>query len=116
MSDSISLSCANEKGASFSTKFNGTQIGLYGLSKSDGGYARVILTNAKGKVIISSLIDMYSKYPIASLKFLSPVLPKDNYKLTVSVTGERGNWSDKRRSNYGSTGYFISLDKIIINH
>ena len=74
--------------------------------RPDGGYARVLLQNSKGKTVLSALVDLYSKYPVAQLKFLGPVLPKDRYTLTVTVTGERGNWSDKRKNNYGSTGYF----------
>ena len=58
---------------------------------------------------------MYCKYPTQSLKFLTPILKKDNYSLTVTVIGEQGNWSDKRKNVYGSTGKFVSLDKIIVN-
>ncbi|MEO6733564.1 MAG: family 43 glycosylhydrolase [Ferruginibacter sp.] len=114
-SDSLSISSSDEKDASFSVKFKGKQIGLYGLSRTNGGYTRIILRNSKGKIVISSLVDMYSKYPVAALKFVSPVLPKNNYSLTVSVTGEHSNWSDKRKNFYGSTGNFISVDKIVIN-
>jgi hypothetical protein len=28
--------------------------------------------------------------------------------------GEHAKWSDKRVANYGSTGDFISLDKVIL--
>lgn len=110
--DTLSVRSADTKEASFSVKFTGTRIGFSGLARPDGGYAQVILTNGKGKRLISSVVDMYCKYPASTLKFLSPLLPKDDYTLSVSVTGERGNWSDKRRSDYGSTGYFVSLDKI----
>lgn len=113
--DTASVMSADEKEASFTVNFTGTQIGFYGLSRPNGGYARVALKNSKGKTILSSVIDTYCLYPVFGLKFLSPVLAKDNYRLTVTVMRERGNWSDKRRANYGSTGYFISLDKIVIN-
>jgi hypothetical protein len=66
-------------------------------------------------MVLSSLVDMYTKYPLVSLQFLSPFVPKGNYTLTVSVTGEHGNWSDKRKNVYGSTGNLVSLDKIFIN-
>lgn len=114
-SDSTSVSSSDEKGASLSVKFRGTQIGLYGLSGPTGGYARINLKNTKGKMVLSSLVDMYTKYPLVSLQFLSPFVPKGNYTLTVSVTGEHGNWSDKRKNVYGSTGNLVSLDKIFIN-
>lgn len=112
--DTSSVMSTGEKNASFSVKFKGTQVAFYGLSRPDGGYASVILKNSKGKTVLSTIIDFYCKYPLSSLKFLTPVLPKDNYTFIVSVMGERGNWSDKRRSDYGSTGYVVSLDKVLI--
>jgi hypothetical protein len=113
--DTLSTISADEKGASFSVKFNGTQVGCYGLTRPNGGYAAVLLQDSRGQTVLSSIVDMYSKYPVQALVFLSPVYPKDNYTLTVTVMGEKGNWSDKRKSLYGSTGYFISLDKVIVN-
>ena len=113
--DTLSVMSSNEKAASFSIKFKGTQIGFYGLAHSNGGYAQVVLQNNNGKTILSSIVDMYCKYPIQTLQFLSPALKKDNYTLIVTVMGEHGNWSDKRKNIYGSTGNFVSLDKIVIN-
>ena len=113
--DTLSLKSSNTKGASVSVKFTGTQVGFYGLARPDGGYAGITLRNRKGRAVLSSIVDMYCKYPTATLKFVSPVLPKDNYTLTVSVMAERGNWSDKRKSNYGSTGNFVSVDKFVVN-
>lgn len=105
---------SDEKDASFTVKFNGEQIALYSLVGSENGYAKVVLTNEKGKVIVSTLVDMYSKFSTLTQVFRSPLLKKGNYNLTVSVTGERPNWSDKRKSNYGSTGYYISISQIKI--
>jgi len=112
--DSLSLSSSDIKNDRFSLKFYGTQLALYGLSRPDGGYTQVDLKDNKGKVILSALVDMYCKYPISSLKYITPVLPKGNYTLTVMVTGEHCNWSDKRKNQYGSTGNVVSLDKISI--
>jgi hypothetical protein len=42
-------------------------------------------------------------------------MPKDSYTLTVTVSGEHGNWSDRRTRNYGSTGDFMALDKVVVN-
>ena len=114
-SDTLTISRSDIKDASFSVKFRGRQIGFYGLAGPDGGYVRVALRNSKGKTILSSIIDMYCKYPVATLKFLSPVLTKDNYTLTVSVMAERSNWSDKSKTVYGSTGNFVSFDKLAIS-
>lgn len=105
---------SQEKGASFSVSFTGTQIGWYGQASPKGGYAKLILRNKKQKIVLSSIVDMYCNYAESSLKFLSPLLSKDDYTLTVSVLGERPNWSDKRKANYGSTGYEVSLGKIVL--
>jgi len=113
--DTLSLRSSDTKGASFSIHFQGTQVGFYGMARPEGGYALVRLQNSKEKTVLSSIVDMYCKYPISALKFLSPCLPKDHYTLTVTVMGEKGNWSDKRKNLYGSAGYVISLDKIVIN-
>ena len=113
--DTLSVKSSDEKNASITLKFTGTQIGFYGIARPDGGYARVILRDSKGKIVISLIIDMYCMYEVRTLKFLSPVVAKDNYTITVSVIGERPNWSDKRKSDYGSTGYFVSLDRIVLN-
>lgn len=114
-SDTLAAMGSDEKGASFTVTFTGTQIGFYGLARPDGGYARVVLRSGRGEMVLSSVVDMYCNYRVSTLKFLSPVLPKAAYSLTVSVTGEKGNWSDKRRSEYGSTGYFVSVAKIVVS-
>jgi len=111
--DSSSASRSNEKNASFSVNFKGSQIGFYGLAGPEGGYARIVLLNSSGETVLTSIVDMYCKYPVSTLKFLSPVLPKGRYTLTVTVLGEHGTWSDKRKSNYGSTDNFVALDKIV---
>jgi hypothetical protein len=113
--DTLGVMSSDEKDDFFSVNFTGRQIGFYGPDRPNGGYARVTLRNSKGKIVLSSIIDTYCKYPVSTLRFLSPVLPKDNYNLSVSVMGERPTWSDKRKSDYGSTGNFVSLDKIVIS-
>lgn len=110
----VSESRCDEKDASFTIKFTGEQITLYSVAGSENGYAKVVLADEKGKVIVSALVDMYSKFSTATQVFRSPMLKKGDYNLTVSVTGERPNWSDKRKSNYGSTGYYISINQIKI--
>jgi len=113
--DSGSESKSVEKDASFSIQFTGQQIALYSYVGTENGYAKIVLYDKNGKVILTTLIDMYSKSILSTPVFRSPLLKKDDYNLTVHVTGERPNWSDKRKSIYGSTGNFVSLDKIIIN-
>jgi hypothetical protein len=113
--DTVTVNSCDAKNAYFKVKFKGPQIGFYALASPDGGYASVLLQNSKGKTVLSSIVDTYCKYPVATLKFLSPVLVKDNYILTVTVLGEHSSWSDKKRSDYGSTGNFIYLDKVVVN-
>lgn len=60
-----------------------------------------------------SIVDMYSKYP-KQLKFLSPVMAKDNYTITVSVLGEHWYWKNKRGDLSGSKGVVVSFDKIVV--
>ncbi|HEY1193498.1 family 43 glycosylhydrolase [Flavobacterium sp.] len=112
--NSLSESKSEDKNASFSIKFKGLQIGFSGFVSTENGYARVVITDEKGKTITSSIVDMYSKNPIETMVYKSPLLKKDNYILTVYGTGERPNWSDKRKSIYGSTGNYISITKIVI--
>lgn len=105
---------SNIKGDSFSVKFTGTQIGFYGISNPVGGYADVVVTNSKGKTVASAIVDAYSKYEVKSLLFLTPVLKKGSYTLTVTVRGHHSKWSDKRKSNYGSTDDYVSLQSIVV--
>jgi len=105
---------SNMKGDSFSFSVSGTQVGIYGLARPDGGYARVTIRNKKGKIVLTSAIDMYSKYPTVLLKFLSPVYKKDTYTVTVTVLGERWWWKEKSGRLSGSKGDVVSVDKIVI--
>jgi hypothetical protein len=114
LGDTSLLSTSDSKDASFSVFFKGRQIGFYSLAKRDNGYARVVVHNKKGETVLNSIVDMYSLHPVRTLKFLTPALPKGKYTLIVSVTGERSNWSDKRKNVYGSSGYHVPLDKIVI--
>ena len=108
---------SDQKDTSFSIKFSGQQIALYSLVGSENGYAKVVLTDEKGKVIVTALVDMYSKFSMSTPVFRSPILKKGNYKLTVYNIGEKPNWSDKKKNMYGSTGNYISINQIkIIPH
>jgi hypothetical protein len=106
---------SDEKEAYFSIRFTGKQIVLYSLVGTENGYAKVVLTNEKGRAITTMFIDMYSKNPLETQLFRSPVLKKGNYKLTVYNTGERPNWSDKKKTNYGSKGNYIAVSQVKID-
>jgi len=94
--------------------FKGTQIGLKTIVLPDNGYAKIILKDKKGKVMVENLVDMYAKSPTSTLVFLSPILPRNEYILTVTVAGERPNWSDKKKNDYGSTANYITIDQFLI--
>ena len=114
--DSFSDSSCNTTGASFSVDFKGTQIGLYGVARPNGGYAQIEIKDRTGKTIQSHLIEMYCKYAESSLKYLSPVLKKGSYTFTVTVLGKHGNWYKKDGTGFGSTGNFVSVDRIIVKN
>ncbi len=112
--DTLGVQSSDQKGASFTIRASGTRLGFYGLARPDGGYTQIVIRNRKGKIVQTSNVDMYSKYPVVLLKFLSPVLPKDNYSMTVTVLGERWYWVEKSGRRSGSKGDFVSLEKIIV--
>ena len=88
---------------------------MVGVASSDKGYAQVMIQDAKGKEILSNVIDMYCKYPEASLKFLSLKFPKGTYTISISVLGEHWFWTEKSGKKWGSSDVSVSLDKFIIN-
>lgn len=106
---------SGERSASFKVKFNGSQIGLYGLAQESGGYVSVVLQDSKGKTVLSAIVDMYCKYPVSTLRFLSPVLKRNDYTLIVTVMGLHWKWIDKSLNVSGSKGNVVSIDKIIVN-
>ena len=114
VTNSHKVSRSDAQNSSCSFRFHGTQIGLQTVVLPDNGYANIILTDKNGKVLVKNLIDMYSKVPAARIVFLSPVWPKAEYKLTISTAGERPNWSDKKKTVYGSTANHITISKLII--
>jgi hypothetical protein len=104
---------SNVKGFSLTIPFTGSQIGLYGVARSDGGFGQVQIEDAKGDVVLTTIIETYCLYPEASLKFLSPKLKPGDYTLTVTVLGERFFWQAKRAA-YGSTNDYVSVQKILL--
>lgn len=112
--DTASVKSSDEKGAVFSFTTKATQVGIYTLARSDGGYAQVKINNSKGKTVLTATIDTYSKYPVSTLKFLSPILPKDDYTVKVLVLGENWYWVEKSGRRSGSKGFTVSLDKIVV--
>ncbi len=112
--DTLSVKSSDEKDASSSFIVKAAQVGIYGLARPDGGYVNIIIRNSKGKTVLSSSADMYSKYPAVVLKFLSPVLKNDIYTITITVPAERWWWKEKSGRLSGSKGNMVSIEKIII--
>ncbi|MBK8090317.1 MAG: family 43 glycosylhydrolase [Chitinophagaceae bacterium] len=112
--DTLTVKSSDEKDASFSFTAKGKQIAIYGLARPNGGYAGIIIRNSKGKTVLTSSIDLYSKYPTVLLKFLSPVLKKDTYTVTVTVLGEKWWWKEKSGRLSGSKGTVVSVEKIVV--
>ena len=112
--DSLGVQSSNEKGAFFSLTVKGNQFGVHALSQPNGGYALITIKNKKGKVVVSSAVDMYCKYAVKELKFLTPVLPKATYTITVEVLGEHWYWKEKSGRLSGSLGNIVAIDKLLI--
>jgi hypothetical protein len=112
--DTLEVKSADTKDASFSFTVKANQIGIYALARPDGGYAAITILNSKGKAILSSSVDMYSKYPAVLLKFLSPLLKKDSYTVTVTVAGESWWWKEKSGRLSGSKGNVVSVDRVVV--
>jgi hypothetical protein len=109
------MTTAAEKNDSFTIKFTGKQAGFSGMLRPDGGYASVELKDRQGKTVLKTLVDTYCKYPTKAILFLTPVLTKNTYKLTVTLLGEHGTWTNKRKAIFGSTGNLFALDKAMID-
>lgn len=106
---------SNVKGDHMEIPFVGTQIAIVGETNSQSGYARVTLTNEQtDEVIISSLIDFYSKSPDNALRYLSPKVAKGKYKLKIEVTGISPTWTDKTKTIFGSTDRFVTIERFLI--
>lgn len=104
---------SNVKNSYMEIPFNGTRIAVVGETNSRSGYARVTLTDKDGKDVVSSLIDFYSKNPDNNIRYLSPKVPKGNYKLKIEVTGISPVWTDKNKTVFGSTDSFVTIENLV---
>ncbi len=104
---------SDQPGASLTVPFHSRQVGLIAVARSDGGFGRVQIKDRAGQVVVDTVIETYCLYSEASLKFLSPELPVDDYTLTVTVLGERFFWQAKNAA-YGSTGDYVSVQKLLL--
>lgn len=88
------------------------KIYIKGSTDDMGAYADITIRDAKGSLVVKTPVDFYSLAPADGLRYITPELKKGAYSLTVKVSEMRPNWSDKKRSDYGSRGYQVSVDEI----
>ena len=100
-------------GDTYKQKINGGQcIAIYGTTDSQSGYAEIAIKDNKDREVFATSIDFYSKIPATGLRWVSPKLPKGGYTLEVRVSDMKPNWTDKTKTQYGSTGYQIKITEI----
>ena len=100
-------------GDTYTQKINGGQhIAIYGTTDSQSGYAGISIKDNKGREVFATSIDFYSKIPATGLRWVSPKLPKGSYTLKVRVSDMKPNWTDKAKTQYGSTDYQIKITEI----
>jgi hypothetical protein len=105
---------SNEKDAQLSITFKGTAVGIKALTNNQSGYAKVYVLNEKKEIILSSVIDLYSKKETSTQVFISPKMAFGEYTLTIQVLGEHGSWTDKSKTIYGSKDNFVIVEDIYV--
>lgn len=83
-----------------------------GSTDEESGYAEISISDSNGKEILTTSVDFYSLAPVSGIRYISPNLPKGEYKLTTKVSDMKPNWSDKRKANYGSKGYKVAVSEV----
>lgn len=104
--------CSKEAGSNLQFDFDGSQVALYGQSSPEGGYAEVEIREQAGKVCLKSTLDFYCKYTERSIKFLSPVLQHGRYQFRLTIMGDHGNWYKKDGTKFGSSGNWVTIEKL----
>ena len=90
----------------------GQRVAIYGTTDSQSAYGDIAIKDSKGKEVFTATIDFYSKTPATGLRWLSPQLPAGTYTLEVRVADMKPNWTDKKKTQYGSTGYEVKITSI----
>lgn len=105
---------SSQKDSYLEVSFEGSKCGVIGISDSTGGYGKVTILNSKGDIQHSSLIDFYSKVKDKGVRFISPLLPHDNYIIRVEVTGIIPEWFQKNGTRFGSSSCNVMISDFIV--
>lgn len=110
---------SDRAGESVSIPFHGSRVALTGRADQWGSYARVGIRRAEAgeesaMVVDPIFVSWYAKLPDSGYRYVSPELPEDDYVLTVTVTGEVPQWTDKSGQRFGSVGSMVDVDEAIV--
>ena len=112
-------------GEELSVPFTGNRIGITGKTDDESGYAEVTITRNDGTEVFHTFIDFYcheiempdgntgKQSMTDGLRWMSPLLPDDNYILNIRCSEMKPNWTDKKRNIYGSKGYKTEISAIV---
>lgn len=105
---------SKEMGATLSCTFKGRQIAVYGISNNMSGYAKLTISDNNDNEVLSTILDMYSKYELPGLKFISPVFDEGEYTLAIEVAGIHPVWTDKSKTIFGSKDDNVTITGIYV--
>ncbi|NMM99186.1 glycosyl hydrolase family 43 [Bifidobacterium olomucense] len=110
---------SDKAGESVVVPFHGSRVALTGRADQWGSYARVGIRRAgageeSAMVVDPIFVSWYAKSPDFGYRYVSPELPEDDYVLTVTVTGEVPQWTDKSGQRFGSVGSMVDVDEVIV--
>jgi len=112
--DNTSSKRANKLESSLSIQFKGKQIALRGVASIDCGYGHIVIRNKKGEIVHDTWIDFYSNKTVEGLQYMSHILPKGEYTLTLKPTQSHWYWTEKSGRQWGSKDTFISFSKAMV--
>ncbi|MBT1174179.1 hypothetical protein JS530_01400 [Bifidobacterium sp. LC6] len=102
-------------GESVKIPFYGSRVALIGRADPWGSYARIGIRRADGSTAVEDIfVSFYAKSPDESYRYVSPELPEGDYMVTVTVTGEVPQWTDKSGQRFGSVGSVVDVRNAIV--
>ncbi|WP_154794002.1 family 43 glycosylhydrolase [Occultella kanbiaonis] len=94
--------------------FAGTQVALVGTADDHGGYALVEIRDYSGALVASLLIDLYAGAAESGLRYVGPELPRGEYSVRVTVTGDGSVFYKKDGTRLGTKGCRVALDRLLV--